>query len=730
MNFSEKYRRANDRLHAGEDTLAAIKRRTAGEEVKGKAFYRSAGTPRRWSIAAASVVLAAAVVLAVLVPALGERPAAKPVIIPAAEIQTPQDYSAVYNAIQSVYYNNAYGIYYGSADDFREVGAINSSVMADGSIVFDEMAQEPAMGTAPTMKVEQSTDNLKADTAVSAGGSKHSETNVQVRGVDEGDIIKNDGRYIYILRRGTVTIVDAESMKELSSFRIAEEKDENVFNSEPHEMYVQGDRLVLLSNWRSYTPFISGTVTVTTAVPNETAEQIKTESSQPAVPREINEEQTRMAFFDISDRTAPRQLNVLSQSGYYASSRLVGDCLYTVSTYYTNEPDSARPETFAPNLRCDGEMTTMPVADICLPESPQEAAYTVVTSVKLGDSTVFAGQKAVFGGCGTVYADSDSLLVANYRPEQSSTETQEDGQNVIIETYSGSTELALFSLDDGAIGNVASGTVPGSLLNQFSMDEYKGYYRIVTTLTEDTVKIFTDGRDRTEYSNSSTNGLYVLDGGLNHVGKLDGLAEDERVYSVRFDGDIGYFVTFRQVDPLFAVDLSDPTAPTLLSALKIPGFSQYMHKYSDGLLFGLGMDADEETGRTGGMKLSMFDISNPADVTEKHTLKLDTYWSEALNNHKAILISAERNIIAFPTDGNGYVIYGYDEQSGFYERARIHTEENAWHYFFRGLFIGDVFYICNEAEVISYSIADFSRQGSLKLSELPEETYGKYMLID
>ena len=194
----------------------------------------------------------------------------------------------------------------------------------------------------------------------------------------------------------------------------------------------------------------------------------------------------------------------------------------------------------------------------------------------------------------------------------------------------------------------------------------------------------------------NANALYVLDGELKTVGSIGDLAPGEQVQSVRFDGAVGYIVTFRQVDPLFAVDLSDPMKPTVKSALKIPGFSQYLHVWSDGRLFGLGMDADAETGRTNGMKLSMFDTTDLLDVTEKHTLKLDSSWSNALYNHKAILLSAVRNIIAFPAD-SGYDIYSYSDAQGFRKLASIASLN--WSGDSRGLYIGDFAYVVDASAI-------------------------------
>lgn len=197
----------------------------------------------------------------------------------------------------------------------------------------------------------------------------------------------------------------------------------------------------------------------------------------------------------------------------------------------------------------------------------------------------------------------------------------------------------------------------------------------------------------------------MFDENLDLIGKIDGLAKNEKVYSVRFSGDTAYFVTFRTVDPLFTVDLSDPANPVILSELKIPGFSNYLHPYSDGLLFGLGQDADERTGWTRGMKLSMFDVSDPHAVSEKHCLKLDSYSSEALYNHKAILVSAEKDLIGFPTE-TGYVIYGYDTEKGFYKKAETALEKLWASHDIRGLYSGDYVYIVTQDFTAVMRMAD------------------------
>ena len=246
------------------------------------------------------------------------------------------------------------------------------------------------------------------------------------------------------------------------------------------------------------------------------------------------------------------------------------------------------------------------------------------------------------------------------------------------------------------------------------MDEYKDVFRVVTSVNSWQQRIYTDGVDTYEYDSTNTNSLYTLDADLNILGKIENLAKDEYVQSVRFDGDIGYFVTFRQVDPLFAVDLSNPAAPRVLDALKIPGFSEYLHVFMDNLLLGIGYNADESTGRTQGVKLSMFDTSNKANVTQITTASVDASWTIVGNNHKAILVDAEKNLIAFPADSS-YFIYRYTTDKGFELAAKVSMTADLSSWNLRGLFIGNYFYVLGDSGVTVISLVDFTTLTTVKL---------------
>ena len=198
-----------------------------------------------------------------------------------------------------------------------------------------------------------------------------------------------------------------------------------------------------------------------------------------------------------------------------------------------------------------------------------------------------------------------------------------------------------------------AGSVKGYLNNSFSLNEYNGNLRVVSTYTGDdanAVRDFASNITGQYYEQNWTehNALYVLDEQLKQIGKIEGLADNETIRSARFFGDIGYFVTFRQTDPLFSVDLSDPANPQILGELKVSGFSSYLHFYGENHLLGIGYEADEATGMITGLKLSMFDISDPKQVTEVNRFTIPGItWCPAIENYKSILVQPEKNLIGF-----------------------------------------------------------------------------------
>ena len=244
----------------------------------------------------------------------------------------------------------------------------------------------------------------------------------------------------------------------------------------------------------------------------------------------------------------------------------------------------------------------------------------------------------------------------------------------------------------------------GYLNDSFSIDEYDNTLRLVTTVTHNVG------------SSSQSNSVYVLDADLKTIGKIEDLAKNEQVYSARFLGDTGYFVTYEQTDPLFSVDFSDPENPKILGKLKIPGFSEYLHFYSDNLLLGIGMDTDEN-GITNGVKISMFDISDPSDVKEVSKYTLDQYYySDVFSDYRAALVDPEKNLIGFPLSGsaNQYVILSYDKDQGF--QVQMQEEVNGNSYLgTRGVYANEKFYVINGNAIEAYRMGDYVKIDDLLL---------------
>jgi uncharacterized secreted protein with C-terminal beta-propeller domain len=269
-----------------------------------------------------------------------------------------------------------------------------------------------------------------------------------------------------------------------------------------------------------------------------------------------------------------------------------------------------------------------------------------------------------------------------------------------------STHLVKIALAGGQLQVAAQADVPGALLNQFALDEYEQHLRVVTTTAE---------------NNTAT--LQVLNADLKQVGAIPKLAKNESVQSVRFQGPIGYVVTYRQTDPLFAIDLANPAKPKVLSELKINGFSAYLHPYGDGLLLGLGMDGDKD-GNITGMKLAMFDISNPRNVTTitSKAIKFDS--STGLDNHKAVLVDLDYGLIGFDAIAwrdNGtesrYLVYGYDKDKGFFQRKALPlpgSYDGSTRT--RGFRIGDSLYVLSGKRLVAYTLDGFAKAADVRLS--------------
>lgn len=495
-------------------------------------------------------------------------------------------------------------------------------------------------------------------------------TNVQVDGYDEGDIVKTDGKYLYILGAADLKIIaaDGENTKLISTTNIMNSSDQYSYEMSS-ALYIYNTTLAVISTAENYSGDV-GAFSYT--------------------------DQCHVKLYDVSDPTAPKLISDVAQDGYYRDSRMVDGKIYLVSVDYKFAPTEDTDQSYMPCLWEDNAATTLPLDRIFVCPSDQASSYSLVSVLDMSTATRL-DSCAFTGDSSSIYMDASGLYLARtvYTDNRSDPYTEEQYSVVSVESFT-QTELKKLIVEGDSLVLSASAYVDGTVLNQYSMDVYNGNLRIATSSNRRNYQIYTD--EKYGWSNyksgesNSGNNVFILDTGLNQLGAVTGFAPDERIYSARFLGDIAFVVTYVETDPLFAIDLSDPTAPTIMDELEVTGVSDYLHMYEDGKLFGLGVSENWT------LQAEMFDVTDLENLSLEARLDLNQYnWSEALNNPRAILVDKAHNLIAFPTD-NAYVVLGYDGQT-LAERGNFsfdyYTDRT------RGMLIGDTVYICDPQAVIA-----------------------------
>lgn len=488
------------------------------------------------------------------------------------------------------------------------------------------------------------------------GGKDYSTTNLQMEGVDESDIAKIDGSYIYTVEDKYIVITDIRDgkLKEVTRFL---PKDCGA-SDRVMEIYVDGDQLILVV---------------------QCYETSLEEDS--AFCYEMNgKSTTQIQVYSIVDRKNPEFEGRLIQDGYYNTSRKIGDVVYLFTQYNMTSDVVGYVEKEYTSVipKVNGEKVA--ASEIYLPESSGESGI-LVSSLDVNKPDKVLDSKLVISGYAQTYISKDALYLY-----------EEDYDGAMI------TNIAKFALDEGRISGVAAAAVRGYVRDTFAINASDGYLRVLTTdySTEDEV-----------------NALYILDENMKLTGQLTGIAPGEEIYAARFMGNTGYFVTYRNTDPLFTVDLSDPAKPEIIGELKVTGFSEYLHFWDDTHLLGIGYESDENTGNIENIKLSMFNIENPGEVTEEAKLVLkDVDYSEALYDYKSVIISKDKNLIGLVCeDYSGsrtkqtYQIYSY-ENGTFKKQAEIPGINGANYENVRGMYSGNVFYLWINDNITSYDMTD------------------------
>ena len=491
--------------------------------------------------------------------------------------------------------------------------------------------------------------------AASAGPPEHSTTNVQTPGVDEPDIVKTDGRRLLALARGRLFLVDLAREDPVVRGSV------NLGDLSIRDMLLLGDRALLMGE------------VGTGAIPGPLAGHFPSMGYE----RQI----AVLVEVDLSDAEHPRITRRMTLDGRYLSARMTDGAVRVVMSsiptglrFVTPEGGGLRGEreavrrnrevirdstleSWVPYFVLDGgdgrALAEGPLLDCASARHPEEfAGFGMLTVLTLDPSEPLSETAAersvgVLADGETVYASAGSLYVATQR--WFDWELLEGGRRGEAEEGH-VTQIHRFetSGSDPAVYR-SSGRVPGWLLNQFSMDEHRGFLRVAST----DAPPFWDGPSESMVTVLQERGLRLAP-----VGRVDGLGRDERIYAVRFLGDRGYVVTFREVDPLYVLDLSEPTSPAVSGELKILGYSAYLHPLEEGLLLGVGQDATRR-GTLKGTQLSVFDVSDPAEPRRIDQVRVTDGESEVEWDHHAFLHWKPEGLIVLPV--NAYRLEGSGE---------------------------------------------------------------------
>lgn len=483
-------------------------------------------------------------------------------------------------------------------------------------------------------------------------GVDYSTTNVQEAGVDEPDIVKTNGDFIYAISNSTLYVVDVRGEPTIT--------DSLPLENGWGEILLAGDRIIVLSTqYGGGIPDVAGIA----------AEADYYGGSPVSVLTEIN----------IGDPFDIELVRTLFLDGGYLSARMTGDVarivvraqptgfqweypqggglLAEIKAKNANRGiiDASTLENWIPYYvleEADGTTTDGLLIDCQDAYRPQEFAglgmLTVVT-VDLSEG-LRPDAVGVLAEGDTVYASTDSLYVASRQWVDWNEMTEDEIDARVSGEY---TEIHKFDISDPhATTYRATGKVDGFLLNQFSLSEHNGYLRVATT---NQAPWWGRGDGTSE---SFVSVLAEDSGELTVVGTVGGLGKGEQIFSVRFLGDVGYVVTFRQTDPLYTIDLSDPTNPTVVGELKILGYSAYLHPLGDGLLLGVGQDATDR-GQTLGTQVSVFDVADPANPIRIHQYTMKGGYSDVEFDHRAFLYWEPTSTAVIPVQR-----WGWDEQRG------------------------------------------------------------------
>ncbi len=642
------------------------------------------------NISASKAVLAVAMIALMIMTACQQQGPAAPANqqrAPATQDNAPSSGTIAFSASDNqtttqrlIKFNSTEEVQAFLAQNQQNQNTASNGIMYKGGVMAARESAVPSAAPMPIM----------ADSSAGYGATDYSQTNIQVAGVDEADFIKNDNRYIYTIANNQLVIVDAlnaKDMKTLSTTQLEDIEGYDYLNM--RELLLDGDRLAVIADG-SFRSFILNPYDIR--------------------PYPQYRPTTFVNIYDVSDRANPKVVQRFTLTGSYFQSRLINDIVYLVST----EGTGYGPIIYEPMVKMGANVAIRP--DIYYFDNPEDNyQFNTITSIDLKKAEAIESKTLMLGYANTLMVSQDNIYIAYqkqsywcrwcWRQEQPDKERfynvvvpllvgdvkariqsiidkhqseKDEWQQisdvlvpffnkiekdpVMMEQYrqmlndiqdglaqydavkaveNSATIIHRIAISDGKIDYKAKGEVPGSLLNQWSLDEYQGNLRVATTVNVWTQK-------QIEYNN-----VYVLNPSMDIIGRLEHVAQDERIYSTRFMGGRLYMVTFKQVDPFFAIDLSQPTNPRILGKLKLPGFSQYLHPYDDNHIIGVGKETETtDSGgvMTQGIKVALFDVSDVANprLVDSEVIGDQGSDSPVLYDSKAFLFSKSKGIMVLP----------------------------------------------------------------------------------
>jgi len=621
---------------------------------------------------------------------------------------------------------------FSSYDDLQDFLKNNLEINNYYGWGFDDASQSRSMLESGTSK---SGDSVPGGNFESDGSVDYSETNIQVEGVDEPDIVKTDGTFLYVLANQTIFILrgyPAEDAVVLSKISI----EDDVYLS---NLFINDDALIVFGNSYRY--------------PNTYTWPVKEIGDDVIIDYEPNYywwgvSSTIIKIYDISDKKNPEILKDIEIDGSYFDSRMIDNYIYVVATEYSyeiyQEFEEGNVTLNIPEVTINNDTKKVPYDHIYYVDIPERIdTMTHIIAINLDNNDV-KQESFLLGSSHNIYVSQKNIFLTytkyNYyaQPRPLIGLSSNDNEE--------STIIYKISIKDDDISYEGDGEVPGRIINQFSMDEYDGFFRIATTV----------GYSWNE-NEQSRNNVYILDENLERVSEIEDIAPGEQIYSARFMGEKAYLVTFKNTDPFFTLDLSDPYNPEILGSLKIPGYSNYLHPLDENHIIGIGKDTVESYSPDfawyQGLKIALFDVSdfdNPIEL-DKVIIGDRGTDSPALYDHKAFLFDLEKELLVIPVslyeisnevkdkyneyEGSEYGEFTYQgayvyrlNLEGFEYMGRIthmddsDMKQNEWYswwssssYIYRSLYIENILYTISDKMIKMNNLDDLNEINNVEL---------------